>query len=154
MRGAGYILGLLALSLCFGSCEKEETISGDPLPPVSETPEIWLDAMPTSYAQFDDVTLEVNYRDGDGDIGFANADSAVVFVTDNRDDILLTFHIGPQAPEGESIAIEGQLDVVVENVILLDQDNPSETTTYSVQIRDRWGNWSNTVTTPQITISQ
>jgi hypothetical protein len=143
---------LLAI-LLWTACEKEERIPADPTPPVSNVPAISLGSMPTTYNQFDDVTLFVNYQDGDGDIGFADADSAVVFVTDNRDDILFTFHVPPLTPDGVEVTIQGTLEVVVENVILLNQSGTAETTTFTVQLIDRAGNWSNEVTTPTLTIN-
>ena len=144
--------GFLCLFAVLAACEKEERISGEPSAPISPVPEIWLGNMPLQYSQFDDVTIPVNYRDGDGDIGFANADSAVVFVTDNRADLLITFHVPPLAPPDANVAITGKLEVVVENIILLNTSGNPETTTFSVRLRDRAGNWSNEVVTPQLTI--
>lgn len=143
---------LLGGSLLF-SCEKEERIVGDPTPPVSEVPAISLGSMATSYNEFEDITLFVNYTDGNGDIGFSNADSSVVYVTDNRDDIQFAFHVPPLAPDGEEVIIQGTLEVVVENVVLLNQSGTAETTTFTVQLVDRAGNWSNEATTPTLTIN-
>ncbi len=136
-----------------GACEKEKHIEGDPLPPVSEVPAITLGPMPSSYDEFDDVVLKVNYIDGDGDIGYANADSSVVFVTDNRDDIHFKFHVPPLSPDGVEVPIQGTLNVVVENVVLLNQSGSSETVTFTVRMVDRAGNWSNEVTTPTLTVN-
>ena len=143
------LFGMVALT----ACEKEERITGDPTPAVSQAPQITLGSMPTSYEEFDDITLYVNYTDGDGDIGFANADSSVVYVTDNRDDIQFAFHVPPLSPDGEEVIIQGTLEVVVENVVLLNQSGTSETTTFTVELVDRAGNWSNSATSPEITIN-
>jgi len=147
-----------ALILVFGlisfSCEKESIKESDPLPPISSVPSITLGSMATTYNQFDDIELKVNYIDGNGDLGVSDADTPVIFVTDNRNNIELNFHLLPLAPEGANIAIQGQLQVMVENIILLDQANTSETLTFTVKIVDRAGNWSNSVTTPTITINQ
>ncbi len=144
---------LLTVILGWAGCEKETRTEGDPAPPVSEVPAITLGSMATDYNEFDDVVLKVNYIDGDGDIGYANADSSVVFVTDNRDDILFTFHVPPLSPEGVEVPIQGTLNVVIENVVLLNQTGSSETVTFTVQMVDRAGNWSNNVTTPTLTIN-
>lgn len=138
--------------LC-ASCNKEERITDDPTPPVSNVPAISLGTMPATYNEFDDITLFVNYQDGDGDIGFANADSAVVYATDNRDDILFTFHVPPLSPDGVEVTIQGTLEIVVENVVLLNQSGNAETTTFTVKLIDRSGNWSNEVTSPTLTIN-
>lgn len=147
-----YTALLLTLAM-FSACEKEERIIGDPTPPVNNVPEISLGSMPTTYNEFDDIVLKVNYLDGDGDIGYANADSAVVYATDNRDDILFTFHVPPLSPDGVEVPIQGTLEVVVENVVLLNQNGTAETTTFTVQLVDRAGNWSNEATTPTLTIN-
>lgn len=147
------ILFWVSFSLVFTACEKEEIKPSDPLPTVSLVPVISLGNMPDSYTQFDDVVLYLNYIDGNGDLGFEDADTPVVYVTDNRNDIELNFHVQPLSPPGVEIAIQGQLEVVVENVILLSQSNSSETVTFSVKIIDRAGNWSNLVTTPVLTIN-
>lgn len=145
--------GLVLAILLWTACEKEERIPGDPAPPVSDIPSISLGSMPATYNQYDDITLFVNYQDGDGDIGFGDADSAVVFVTDNRDDILFTFHVPPLTPDGVEVAIQGTLEVVVENVILLNQSGLAETTSFTVHLIDRAGHLSNEVTTTQLTIN-
>jgi hypothetical protein len=136
------------------SCEKEtERIPGDPLPPVSIVPAISIGSMEVNYTAFDDIVIPVNYIDGDGDIGFSNADSSVVFVTDNRADIEFQFHVPPLAPDGSQVAIQGLLNVVMENVPLLGTEGDAETTTFTVRIVDRAGNASNEATTPTITIN-
>ena len=42
--------------------------------------------------------------------------------------------------------------MVLQNVILLDPDSESETTTFTLRLQDRAGNWSNEVETEVITI--
>jgi hypothetical protein len=147
------ILFWVVSSLVVMSCKKEELKTTDPLPTVSHVPAILLGTMATTYNQFDDVVLYVNYIDGNGDLGFEDADTPVVYVTDNRNGIEFNFHVQPLSPPGVEIAIQGQLQVVIENVILLSQSNSSETVTFSVKIIDRAGNWSNLVTTPVLTIN-
>lgn len=146
-------LSLLVSAVLWWSCEKEEIVTGDPSPPISEVPEIWLGTVLPQYQQFDDVIIPVNYKDGNGDIGFADADSAVVFVTDNRNDLQFGFHVQPLTPEGVSVPITGTLEVVVENVILVNGTSAPESVTFTVQLRDRQGNWSNSVTTTVLTIN-
>jgi len=153
MRNIFYWMILMTAMVSF-SCEKETIKETDPLPPISHVPAISLGSMATTYNQFDDIELKVNYIDGNGDIGFSDADTPVIYVTDNRSNIELNYHLQPLAPEGANIAIQGQLQVMVENVILLNQANSSETLTFTVKIIDRAGNWSNAVTTPVITINQ
>jgi hypothetical protein len=109
--------------------------------------------MAVTYNQFDDIVLYVNYIDGNGDLGFDDADTPVVYVTDNRNNIEFSFHVQPLSPPGVDIAIQGQLQVAIENVILLSQSNSSEQVTFTVKLIDRAGNWSNLVTTPVLTVN-
>jgi len=153
MRKAQTLLTITFCLLLGVACNKEERITGDPSPSVSNVPAISLGSMSATYSEFDDITLFVNYEDGNGDIGFADADSAVVYATDNRDEILFTFHVPPLSPEGVEVTIQGTVEIVVENVVLLNQSENAETTTFTVQMVDRAGNWSNEVTTPTLTIN-
>lgn len=140
-------------AVLFSSCKKEDEVS-EPNPPISDVPAIELVTVsPTTVSQFNDVTFTIKYTDGNGDIGNADADEPVVFVTDLRDNIITEFHVPPLAPEGESIAIEGNLQVVLSNVIILDQNNTSENASFQIYLRDRAGNNSNNITAG-VTITQ
>ncbi len=148
------IVWVCFISLLNLSCEKEtERIPGDPAPEVSPVPAISIGIMETTYNAFDDIIIPVQYIDGDGDIGFSNADSNVVFVTDNRADIKFTFHVPPLSPDEVEVPIQGNLNVVMENVPLLNPNGTAETTTFTIKLIDRAGNLSNEVTTPVITIN-
>ena len=144
---------LLIVVLFWTACKKDE--ASDPNPPISDVPAIEIVSLSSSSInQFDDLTFTISYQDGNGDIGDENADAAVVFITDNRASITHEFHVPPLAPAGESIAIQGNLLVVLENVILLDQNNTSESATFTVRLQDRSGNSSNEVVSSSVTINQ
>ena len=136
------------------SCKKEE--GNEPLPALSDTPLIELVGVSsTSINQFDDVTITVKYTDGDGDLGHSDANENSIFVTDMRDiQLFHQFHLQPLTPDGQSFAIEGNLKIKIENIILLNQSSTTESTTFQVFIRDRAGNKSNVVTTSNIRISK
>ncbi len=61
--------------------------------------------------------------------------------------------LGPY-PEGSDLTIQGERDIVLDNSILLDDSKDSEATTFSIRLMDRTGNWSNSVETGEIVISQ
>lgn len=151
MKKYSYLLVSVALLL---SCKKEK--GNDPLPAISNVPEIELsNTSSTSINQFDDLTLTVKYTDGNGDLGESDANINSIFVTDNRDiTIVHKFHLQPLAPVGQDVAIQGNLKIKIENVILLDQSNTSENASFSVYILDRAGNKSNIVTSPSVRISK
>jgi hypothetical protein len=145
-----YISSFLLLSLL--SCKKEK--GNEPLQAVSGIPEITsVSVSTTSINQFNDLLINVNYIDGNGDLGTTDADVKSIFVTDSRDNTIIhEFHLQPLAPVGQSIAIQGALNITIENIILLSQSNNSETVSFSIYIADRAGSISNTGQTSIITI--
>src|SRR5688500_451892 len=91
-----------------------------PLPPVSHVPENEFISINTNTIQqlSDSLVFTISYLDGNGDIGFENADSAVLFVTDERFPLTHEYHLPPFAPAGSEIAVQGTLNIVLENIIL------------------------------------
>jgi hypothetical protein len=133
--------GLLLPSL--SACKKEQIQAPSAVPVVelrSVSPE-------RITALQDSIVFLLAYTDGDGDLGFAEADSAVVYLTDERFPITERFHMPPLAPEGAVIPITGVLRIVLGQTILQDAASVEEPVTFSLRIRDRAGNWSNTVQT-------
>jgi len=112
---------------------------------------------PTTVTQFEDaIVFTISYTDGNGDIGNSDADNTSLELVDNRDpsNLVESFHIPPVTPAGTTIMIQGTLEVFLDRTAILNDDNSSETTTFSIRLRDRAGTWSNTVTTGTITINQ
>ncbi len=143
----------LLLGLIITSCKKKKDENG-PLPPVSETPEITeVRVSKTTINQFDDLVFYIDYIDGDGNLGTEDADVKSIFIVDNRDNsIVHEFHLYPLLPVDEVASIQGTLNVNLENVILLDQSNNSETASFSIYIKDRSNKKSNTINSGAVTI--
>jgi hypothetical protein len=148
--GMGVAVALMALA---SSCKKEP-LGNDPLPPVSDTPSISLKTViPTTVKQLDDpIEFTIMYTDGNGDLGFYEADSHSVYVTDNRFPLTATFQLQPLAPMGTDISIQGELVVTLDDIILEDTSSTSEHATFTIKLRDRAGNWSNSVTSGIVTV--
>ena len=144
----------IGLSFFLFSCKKEK--GNEPLPDVSNTPSIELSkTSSTNINQFDDVVFTVKYTDGNGDLGETDPDTYSIFVTDKRDvSIIHKFHLQPLAPTDKSLAIQGNLKINIENIILLDQSNASENASFSIYIVDRAGNKSNTLNSPTIRVNK
>ena len=140
------------ISVIISSCGKDE--STDPNPPISPIPAIELKSVsPNSIHQLSDsLVFEINYTDGDGDLGDYDADTLSLWITDNRFPLTEKFHIPPLAPQGTTIAITGTLNVTLDHIILKDQSASSESATFTVRVKDRTGNWSNEVISSAITI--
>lgn len=140
-------LSLLLIPLLLVACKDDE-------PAFPVIPEITLLSVgPTTMTEFEDsLYIQLQYRDGDGDIGFENADSFTLFVQDARLTLPDKYFVRPLSPIGSNVAIEGTLDILIRNTFLLGTGN-QEITSYTLQLKDRAGNWSNIVQTPDITIN-
>jgi len=156
-----YSICMLIMILGLGACTKqlddlidEETPNGA----ISATPIIDSLALNTTSIQeySDSLVLSFYFLDGDGDLGTNEADSTVIEVVDNRlpNDLIFNYHLSPRAPDGANVAVQGTLNIVLKNIIRLDSNNASETTTFSIRIKDRAQNWSNILVSPQVTINQ
>ncbi len=147
------LFAIVSLSAFIFGCKKKE----DPQPnePISNIPEIELVSVsPGTINEFDDIVFTIKYTDGDGDIGTSDADEKVLDIVDNRFPVTHQFHVQPLAPSGSSITIQGNLDITLENVILKDQQNSSESATFTIKLKDQAGNWSNSITTSPVTINK
>ena len=104
----------------------------------------------------DELTFTISYSDGDGDLGTEDPDLPSIELVDMRDPSVLKFdyHLSPRAPSGAEIKITGELNVVLNHTIIIDENNNVETTTFKIRIKDRAGNWSNEVETGVITVSK
>lgn len=104
----------------------------------------------------DTIIFTVFYQDGNGDIGSLDPDATTIELIDNRDstNLIFNYHLSPRAPAGTEIAIQGTLDVVLLHSIILDDNNASEETTFSLRIKDEAGNWSNKVESPTVLVHQ
>ena len=95
------------------------------------------------------VTIE--YQHPESFIGFADPDYLSLEIHDSRLHILDFYHISPLAFDGEEIYIKGIFNVYLNTTFLIGVGS-SEKLTYSVRIKDRAENWSNTVTSEEITV--
>ncbi|TVR81670.1 MAG: hypothetical protein EA412_02570 [Chitinophagaceae bacterium] len=141
------ILIYIVLIPLFGlfSCSKKEVLD--------EVPYIELVSVePLEMIQFKDtLTITIRYEDGNGDLGFADADSNALYVHDQRLDKADMFYVPPLAPLDAEVHISGKLDIQIGNTFLIG-NGPSEKTRFYIKIRDRAGNMSNEIVTPEITI--
>lgn len=117
------------------------------------------------FSKEDSLTITLELKDGDGDIGFSTADSIVnsIYIRDLRTgNISEQFNI-PEIPENISVnGIEAQLELKIYTTCCLFPDNippcsvietyPFDTIIYEITIQDRAGNISEPVRTSPITI--
>ncbi len=142
-------LVIVASSLLAG-CKKKSVPIPDPTPSiefVSITP-----ANPKEYV--DVILIKFKYKDVNGDLGDYSPDEQSLQVKDSRVLNPDNYHVKPLAPPSDKdIPIEGEIEVKLNSLFLLGSGN-TEITTLTFKIKDRAGNWSNEVTSPQITISK
>lgn len=147
------ILFIVASVFITISCKKDKAAKYDPIIP--NEPSIELERVsPQIIKEFDDIKFIINYQDGDGDLGELDPDLKSLHITDNRFPITHEFHFQPLAPDDIDAVIKGSLVVTLKNVILQNQNAVSEKVSFSIQLKDRKGNWSNTVDSPEITVNK
>ncbi len=138
---------LLIVCLCFASCNKDAAVSSVPVIK-------FLDVNSTSIKEFkDSLVIRFEYTDADGDIGEDNPDKNDLFIKDRRLANADYYFIKPLSPPGSEIKIKGIISVQIKNTFLLGTGN-SELTQFDIKLRDRAGNWSNSINTPNITITK
>tara|TARA_B110000305_G_C19372744_1_gene605364 strand:+ start:11 stop:442 length:432 start_codon:yes stop_codon:yes gene_type:complete len=140
------IIYLCVIVLLF-SCEKEQEIS--------DTPIIEFKSISPATVQeyLDNIIITISYSDEDGDLGENNPDIHNLFVEDNRNGIVYQFRIPHLAPDNNSIAIEGDFNITINGSGITDEST-SQQVNYSIYVKDRAGNNSNTISTSNITIHQ
>lgn len=137
----------IGLCLLLFACKKEEQYPDEP--------EIeFVSITPSSSVEFQGQTIiRISYKDGDGDIGSVDPDVYSVFIKDARLPAADEFHVQPLTPPGQDLQIEGELDIILTGLFITDT-NASQTTSFSVTLRDQAGNLSNAVQTSTITINR
>ena len=138
---------LVMISFLLSSCKKDDSSEMSSVPEiemVSVTP-----LQPKEYS--DSIVFTIRYKDGDGDLGENDPDVKNLFLTDNRIGITHQYRIQQLAPSGATIAIEGNLNVVLNNLVITDS-SATQNANFSIYVKDRAGNKSNVITSPTITI--
>jgi hypothetical protein len=145
------LFGITAASVLFWSCGKEDEVIN---PPMSDIPFIEIiSATPSTVTALEDsIVFIIHYEDGNGDLGFNYPDSLSLYITDPRIPLTESFFVPLLAPEGADIAIQGELEVTLNNTILVNPDADSETVSFEISLRDRAGNLSNVAIAPAITV--
>lgn len=113
----------------------------------------------------DSLQIQFSFTDGDGDLSLIDSDSVDIFLRDSRLPQIPSFFRFPLIDrEGTGNGISGTATVTIINTNNIccifenrlcaeDPDYPTDTFTYSIQIRDRAGNFSNIIQTELIEIA-
>lgn len=143
------LFSLFIISWCLFACKKEE-----PIPAPEPLIEI-ISITPSKVKEFkDSVLIKIKYKDNNGDLGDVSPDEHSLTIKDSRLTKADTYHVKPLAPlSDKNIPIEGELTVKLNSLFLIGSGN-SENTTLVIKLKDRQGNWSNELVSPQITITK
>jgi hypothetical protein len=144
----GILLSWLAFQFLLSGCKKEE--------PISEVPFIeFVSISPNPAIKYqDEIRITIKYTDGDGDLGENTPDVKNLFVTDSRNSVTYEFRIPQLAPDDSKIIIQGNQPFNLPPQGFIDDSSTSEAVIYSIYIKDRAGNQSNTVQTSPLTVQQ
>jgi hypothetical protein len=143
MRRIGIILLLLSSALM--SCKKDEAFTFEPSIEFKSI-------SPGTIKEYkDSVVITISYLDRNGDLGENETEIPNAFVKDLRNNLLYSFRIRQLAPEA-SIAIQGNLSIVIPQVGLVNSNSSSETATFEVYVKDRAGLESNKITTSAVSV--
>lgn len=144
-----YNIILVAIIVLFAACKKDEDTKMSNIPSLE-----FVSVTPSNAKEFiDSLVFTVRYKDGNGDLGENNPDVKNLFLVDNRIGITYEYRISQLAPTGSSIATEGNLNVVLQNIVITDSST-QQNATFSIYVKDRAGNVSNTVTSGTIVVTQ
>lgn len=114
----------------------------------------------------DTIEIRFSFTDGDGNLG--SKDSVNIFLEDSRDGTLQLFKVSPIPRLGAGNGLSGEIRILMTNspstgyfcctfpntalTCLPSRQFPTDTMSYTIQIRDEAGNWSNKIRTDRITI--
>ncbi len=141
------LLFCFSVILIFG-CTK---ISDEPFYDLSPRIEL-VEVTNETVVQFiDSIFVTILYEDGDGDLGNTDPDVNSIFVKDSRLENADEYYLGPLAPAGEKISINGTLNLKLSPTFLLG-NGTQENMVLTIYLVDRAGNQSNTIETPPITV--
>lgn len=135
----------LVLVVFLAGCKKEEET---PLNPTITFRSI-SDVEVTEFNN--NIVIKFDYEDWQGDLGELDPDVYSLSVKDSRLAEPDWYHIPPMTPELQELHIKGTYSVEIPPLFLLGNGS-QETTTLTLQIRDRAGNISNQVSTPVVLI--
>ncbi|MDZ4751776.1 MAG: hypothetical protein SGI87_09195 [Flavobacteriales bacterium] len=142
-----YSLILFAL-LSLASCKKNE--DDVPIAPVIAFKSI----SATEVEEFSaSLNVTFTFEDNQGDIGYSDNDTYSLRVKDARLDEFDWYHIPPMTPDLQALHIKGEYTVQLNSLFMLG-NGASESTTFTIQLMDRAGNWSNQITTPSVLITE
>lgn len=136
---------LLFVALLLNGCRKGDEL--DPVPSIE-----FISISETTVVSFENtISIQFSYVDANGDLGFEDPDINSLRIKDARLSDYDWYHIPPMTPDHQSLDISGTYTIELHPLFILGNAE-QETTIFDLQLRDREGNWSNTISSPTVTI--
>lgn len=136
----------IIIAIALFSCKKEAVDSSPIISLVSMEP-----LLVQEYS--DSIVFIIHYEDDDGDIGVPDADINSLWLKDARLDEPDEYFIAPLGPIDTALSIEGDFVLTLKNTFKLG-NAAVEKTNFTIWIKDRAGNQSNIIETPELSITE
>lgn len=132
-------------SIILFSCKKKDEYP--------ETPELkFVSISESTVEEFNNnVRITIQYEDYQGDLGEVDPDTYSLRIKDSRLSDYDWFHLPPMTPDMQELHIKGTYTIELDPLFMIG-NGTEEQTLFSIEIRDRSGNWSNMVRTPNVLI--
>ncbi|MFM9984086.1 MAG: hypothetical protein ACKVOK_02585 [Flavobacteriales bacterium] len=126
-------------------CKKDDE---DPVAPI-----ITFDSITaTTVEQFNNsIQIGILYEDYQGDLGREDPDDYSLRVRDARLGDYDWYHIPPMTPDNNELHIKGKYILELDPLFLMGTGT-QESTTLTIQLQDKAGNWSNSIVTPVVLV--
>ncbi|MDX2070951.1 MAG: hypothetical protein SFV55_21155 [Haliscomenobacter sp.] len=166
MKKSGYFLFCLLILLLASTCSNPPEFPAEPVIEYLGLSHTSIDQSRGGGIPLDTIEIRFAFTDGDGDLG--SEDSTNISLTDSRDNFEHFFKVSPIPQLGSGDGIQGEISIKLTNspdtkyfcctfpntrlTCIPSTTFPTDSLSYFIRIRDRSGNWSNTIKTERITI--
>ena len=144
MRFIFYLL--IFVSVFFSSCTKDDNQDNFNLG--------LIEVFPLSIVEFqENIYVRLSYEHPEGFLGFSDPDDLSLEVKDSRLSQADYYHVIPITPPNNILSVTGELLVEIDSPFLFGNGN-TELVNFSIRIQDQNLSWSNTITTPNISVNR
>ena len=144
MRSIFYFL--FFVSVFFSSCSKDDEQENFNL--------VLIEVFPLNIIEFqENIYVRLSYEHPEGFLGFSDPDYLSLEVKDSRLSQPDYYHVIPITPPNNNLSVTGELLVEIDSPFLFGNGN-IELVNFSIRIQDQNLSWSNTITTPNISVNR
>jgi len=134
------------VSVLFSSCTKDDDLVNFNLG--------LIEVFPLNIIEFqENIYVKLSYEHPQGYLGFSDPDYLSLEVKDSRLSQADYYHLIPITPPNNNLSVSGELLVEIDSPFLFGNGN-TELVNFSLKIQDQNLTWSNTITTPNISVNR